>query len=295
MGVHTGEAQERDGNYFGPALNQIGRLHAAGHGGQILLSDATEALVRAEVQVVELGWHRLRDLGDPVMVFQVVADGLPRDFPPLRSVESMANNLPLAVDEFVGRDDELRDVIVAVEGSRLVSLTGVGGSGKTRLALEAAAFLLPRYPDGVWLVELAPLSEPDAVPFVVGDVVGAAQQPGLSMLDSLVGALTYRRMLLVLDNCEHLLGAVADLVVAVESRCAGVAVLVTSRAGLGVRGEQIMAVPSLNRQHGAELFVLRARAAGGTVESNDPTVGRMVDRLDGLPLAIELAAARTPH
>ncbi len=293
MGVHTGEAHERDGNYFGAALNRVGRLHAAAHGGQVVVSDTTEPLVGGAAGLVDLGAHRLRDLGEPRPVFQVVGDGLGSDFPPLRSLESMPNNLPLLVDELVGRSGVVADVVAALDASRLVTLTGVGGTGKTRLAVEVAAQVLPEFADGVRLVELAPVSEPGAVPFVVADVVGAAQRPQESMLDSLVGSLRHRRLLLVLDNCEHLLDPVAELVEQIVAFCAGVRVLATSREGLAVRGEQMIAVPSLASSESAELFAVRARAVGVEVTATDEGVEEIVDRLDGLPLAIELAAART--
>jgi class 3 adenylate cyclase len=183
MGLHTGEAEERDGNYFGSALNRIGRLHAVAHGGQIVVSDATESVVRAVVELVDLGEHELRDVGEPSSVFQVVNEGLVEAFPPLRTAAVIAessnpNNLPLTVDEFVGRADDVVEVVTAVGSSRLVTLTGVGGTGKTRLAVETAAEMLPRFPDGVWLVELAPVTEAAAVPFAVGAAVGAVPQPG---------------------------------------------------------------------------------------------------------------------
>jgi predicted ATPase/class 3 adenylate cyclase len=298
MGLHTGEAHERDGNYFGPALNHVGRLHAVAHGGQIVVSETTESVVRAVVEFVDLGVHELKDVGGSSPVFQVAADGLEREFPALRTVTSTVevsspNNLPLAVDGFVGRADDLVGVVAALADSKLVTLTGVGGTGKTRLAVEAAAELLPRFVDGVWLVELAPVSEAAAVPFVVGTAVGAVQQPGKSMSDSLLGSLATRELLLILDNCEHLLDEVAGLVSAIESRCPSVKVLATSREGLGLRGERLVPVGSLPAAEAADLFTARAHDAATEVVASDPIVGRIVERLDGLPLAIELAAART--
>lgn len=294
MGVHSGEAHERDGDYFGPALNRIGRLHAIAHGGQVVVSDATEPLVRDHVELRDLGRHRLRDFDENTPIFQLVADGLSDEFPPLRTSAVAAHNLPSAVDEFVGRDNELRDLVSALRESRLVTLTGVGGTGKTRLALEVAALELGRFVDGVWLVELAALTEGSATPFVVADVVGAVQQDGLSMIESLVRSLSSRNLLLVLDNCEHLLDEVAQLVGTLVVRCPGLVVLATSREGLAVRGERILALPSLTSEEGVQLFSLRAAAAGfGLTESQTPVVAEIVQRLDGLPLAIELAAART--
>ena len=202
MGVHSGEAHERDGDYFGPTLNRVGRLHAVAHGGQVVVSDATEPLVRGHVELRDLGRHRLRDFDERTPIFQLVADGLSGEFPPLRTLAMTSHNLPSAVDEFVGRENEVRDLVSALRESRLVTLTGVGGTGKTRLALEVAALEVGRFVDGVWLVELAALTEGSATPFVVADAVGAVQQDGLSMIESLVRSLSSRNLLLVLDNCE---------------------------------------------------------------------------------------------
>ena len=292
MGVHTGVAQERDGNYFGSTLNRVGRLHAVAHGGQVIVSDATATLVKDEIDLRDLGRHRLRDF-DESSIFQVLADGLPDKFPALRTLDTTAHNLPSALDEFVGRDEELRDLLELLRASRLVTLTGVGGTGKTRLALEAATHELGRFPDGVWVVELAALTEASATPFVIGEAVGAVQQDGLSMVESLARSLAVRQLLLVLDNCEHLLDEVASLVGVLLARCPELVVLATSREGLAVRGERIVAVPSLQREEAVALFTLRATSAGAEVgERDEPDVIEIVDRLDGLPLAIELAAAR---
>jgi predicted ATPase len=292
MGIATGEAECRGEDYFGPVLNRTARVMAAGHGGQILVARSTAAVVQG-IEFVDLGEHRLRDLAGVEHLFQVASAGLVSAFPPLRTAVAIPNNLPLPVDRFVGRTDEVAAVVAGLGSSRLVTLTGVGGTGKTRLALEAAASVLDQFPDGVWLVELAPVSEAQAVPFVVGAAVGAVQQPDKSMLESLTAALASQTVMLVLDNCEHLLDQVAVLVGALESRCRGVTILATSREGLGVRGEHLMAVGSLSPAEGTALFVARADDAGVVVATPDPGVERIVARLDGLPLAIELAAART--
>jgi predicted ATPase len=292
MGVATGEAESRGGDYFGPVLNRTARVMAAGHAGQILVARSTAAVVQG-VEFVDLGEHRLRDLSGVEHLFQVAADGLVAVFPPLRTAVAIPNNLPLPVDRFVGRADEVAAVVAALGSARLVTLTGVGGTGKTRLALGTAASVLDQFPDGVWLVELAPVSEAAAVPFVVGATVGAVQQPDKSMLESLAAALATQTVLVVLDNCEHLLDEVALLVSMLESRCRGVRILATSREGLGARGEHLMAIGSLSATEGAALFAARADDAGVAVAASDPVVGRIVARLDGLPLAIELAAART--
>lgn len=297
MGLHSGEAQERDGDYFGPVLNRTARIMSVGHGGQVLVSAATaELLADGPVELLPAGELSLRGLGRPEVVGQVVADGMAETFPPLRTVPdtpSGPNNLPLSLDEFVGRNGDVIDVEAALSGSRLVTLTGAGGIGKTRLAVEAAHGLLSEFVDGVWLVELAPVSEAAAVPFVVGTAVGVVPQPGKSMLESLVASLAKRNLLLILDNCEHLIDEVADLVSVVESRCSGVTVLATSREGLGLRGERLLEVRSLPMAEAARLFVARAGAAGTDVAVTDGNALGIVERLDGMPLAIELAAART--
>jgi hypothetical protein len=229
MGLHTGEAQWRDGDYFGPALNRAARLMAAGGGGQVLCSAATAGLVEGQVSLVDLGEHRLRDLDGPLRVFQI---GQGR-FPPIRALDVFPGNLPLRTSSFVGRHRELEEVSVALGSFRLVTLTGVGGVGKTRLALEAAAGLAGDFPEGVFVVELAAVGDPRAVPDVVAAVLGVIQQPGLSVTQSVASALEARHRLLLVDNCEHVLDGVADLVSEVLARSATVKVLATSRKPCG--------------------------------------------------------------
>ena len=207
--------------------------------------------------------------------------------------ELPANNLPARVDSFVGRTHDLVDVEASLADTRLVTLTGVGGTGKTRLAIEVATRLLPRFADGAWLAELAGVTQGDAVPHTVADVIGASQQPGKTITESVVGSLRHRSILLLLDNCEHVLEAVAELASAVTTRCPAVRILATSREGLAIRGERVMQVTSLSDKEGAELFQHRARAAGSDHGMNPETLARLNARLDGIPLAIELAAART--
>jgi class 3 adenylate cyclase len=206
MGVHTGEATERDGDYFGPAVNGAARLMGAGHGGQVLVSAATVELV-GEIELADLGQHRLRDLSGPQRVFQVGAGR----FPPLRSLDAFPGNLPLQASSFVGRDAELARVDKALDQARVVTLTGLGGVGKTRLALQAAALVLPRFRDGAWLVELAAVRHATGVVNAVATALEVSA-PGGSLEESLVGFLRAKRLLLVLDNAEHLLDPVAELV-----------------------------------------------------------------------------------
>jgi predicted ATPase/class 3 adenylate cyclase len=303
MGVHTGEAEERSGDYFGPAVNRAARLMMLGHGGQVLCSSVTAGLFEGS-GLVDLGVHRLRDLSEPVRVYQMGA-GV---FAPLRSLESFPGNLPLQLSSFVGREKELARVAKALEASRLVTLTGVGGVGKTRLALQTAAEVLPRFPDGAWLCELDAVRDPELVIQAVAGVFRLTARPGLSWQESLVSFLRDQTVLLVLDNCEHLLRAVAGLVMAVEAAGPGVRVLATSREGLNVVGEQLIVVPSLGlpdddpgrEAAGCEsvrLFAERARLVKADFEvdaANQADVVAVCRRLDGVALAIELAAARIP-
>ena len=301
MGLHTGEATERGGNYFGPVLNRTARLMALGHGGQILTSSVTAELV--ETALTDLGEHRLRDLSAPMRVYQVGA----QSFPPLRAVENFPTNLPSQVSSFIGREQELARLSKVLDESRVVTLTGVGGVGKTRLALQGAAELLPRFRDGAWLVELAPLRDPEAVPGAVAAVFGVTPRLGQSTEEALVEFFRGKALLLVLDNCEHLLDPVSELVELVERCCPGLVVLATSREGLAVEGERILAVPSLDapapdaelsvqlHADAVALFVDRATSVDSDfvlTHQNAFAVAQICRRLDGIPLAIELAAAR---
>src|SRR6516225_2007896 len=226
MGIATGEAELREGDYFGTVLNRAARVMAAGHGGQILLADSTAGLLSG-VDLVDLGPRRLRDLPTPVGLFQVRAPGLRTDFPALRALDVSPGNLRPALTSFIGRESELDEVQAAVKAHRLVTLTGVGGVGKTRLALEVAARLADEFPDGVWVFELAAVTDPLAVPDAVAAVLGITQQPGKSLGDSVAAALEGRVRLLVVDNAEHVRDAAADLIEAILAASATVKVLDT--------------------------------------------------------------------
>jgi predicted ATPase len=300
MGLATGEAELRDGDYFGTVLNRAARVMAAGHGGQILLAESTAGLLSG-VDLLDLGPRRLRDVPTPVGVFQLQAEGLRTDFPSLRALDAGPGNLRSAVTSFVGRESEVEEVKGALHEHRLVTLTGVGGVGKTRLASEVAAHLVDEFPDGVWFFELAAVADPGAVPDAVGTVLGITQQPGKSVSESVAAALEGRVRLLVFDNCEHVRDAAADLVEAILAASATVRILATSREGLGVADEQLWLVPSLDVGAGidsaaVELFVERARSVASRFAlSNADDGAAVVDicrRLDGIPLAIELAASR---
>jgi predicted ATPase/class 3 adenylate cyclase len=312
MALHSGNATERDGDYFGPVLNRAARLLATAHGGQILVSHATASITGEGFEdglgLIELGEHRLRDLARPERVFQLVAPGLTRKFPPLRSLDSVPTNLPDQLTSFVGRDRELRDLGELLQAHRLVTLTGVGGVGKTRLALHLAADASSRYNDGTWVCELAAVEDEDALGSLIGAVLGVSARPGLSMAQSIVEFLRAKNVLLLVDNCEHLLDAVAGLVAAMLRGCPHVTVLATTREGLGVDGEQLwplrsLAMPSsaataeeVGASEAAALFADRAQTVDPSFRlaaSNAHAVGDICRRLDGIPLAIELAAART--
>jgi predicted ATPase len=298
MGLATGEAELRDGDYFGTVLNRAARVMAAGHGGQILLAESTAGLVSG-VDLLDLGPRRLRDLPTPIGVFQVRAAGLRTEFPALRALDVSPGNLRAATTSFIGRESEVAELQAAVKAHRLVTLTGVGGVGKTRLATEVAARLVDEFPDGVWFFELAAVSDPAAVPDAVAAVLGITQQPGLSVSDSVAAALEGRLRLLVFDNCEHVLDAAADLIEAIFAHSATVRILATSREALGVTDEQLWPVPSLDVGKGIDssavtLLAERARAVAPHFSISDEAdaVVEICSRLDGIPLAIELAASR---
>jgi predicted ATPase len=300
MGLATGEAELRDGDYFGAVLNRAARVMAAGHGGQILLAESTAGLLSG-VDVIDLGPRRLRDLPTAVEVFQVRAAGLRTDFPPLRALDVSPGNLRAAATSFIGRESEAGEVQAAVKAHRLVTLTGVGGVGKTRLALEVAGRLVDEFPDGVWFFELAAVADPVAVPDAVAAVLGITQQSGKSVAESVAAALEGRVRLLVFDNCEHVLDAAADLVEAILAASATTKMVATSREGLGIADERLWPVPSLDVGAGVDsaavaLFVERAQHVSPRFAVGDDgeaaAVVEICRRLDGIPLAIELAASR---
>src|SRR3984893_13082354 len=296
MGLATGEAELRDGDYFGAVLNRAARVMAAGHGGQILLAESTAGLLSG-VDLVDLGPRRLRDVPTPVGVFQVRASGLRADFPALRALDTTPGNLRPATTSLIGRESEVPEIEAAVRSHRLVTLTGVGGVGKTRLALEVAARRADEFPDGVWFFELAAVTDPAAVPDAVAAVLGITQQLGKTVTESVASALEGRVRLLVIDNCEHVLAAAADLIDAILAHSATVRILATSREGLGVSDEQVRPVRSLGAGAGTDsaavtLFVDRARSVGQQFSMVDgdeaAAVTEICQRLDGIPLAIEL-------
>jgi predicted ATPase/class 3 adenylate cyclase/DNA-binding CsgD family transcriptional regulator len=298
IGIHTGEVQLRDeGNYIGTTVNRTARLRDLAHGGQTVLSGTTHDLVvdhlPADAWLCDLGTHHLRDLPRPERVVQLCHPDLRNDFPPLRITETVvAPNLPVQFTSFVGRGPQIQDVRKTLADNRLVTLTGAGGVGKTRLAVEVAH----GFDDAVWFVDLAPITVPDLVPVAVARALGLPDQLGRSMVETVIRFVGDRHMLIVLDNCEHLLDATAALIVDLLGTCPGLTLLATSREPIGVTGEVTWRVPSLSLADEAiELFTDRARRvrpAFSITDDNATAVGEICTRLDGMPLAIELAAAR---
>ena len=321
MAVHSGTAELRDGDYFGPALNRSARILAIGHGGQILASAMTATLIGdrlTDVDLVDLGSHRLRDLDRPEQVFQVAVADLPRDFPPLRSLSTGRTNLPVQLTSFIGRERELADVQALVARHRLVTLIGTGGTGKTRLMLEAAGRLAERFADGTWLAELAPLGDPAQVASEIARALGAPEVPGQPALGTVQAFVADKEILLLLDNAEHLVdevAGIADRLLAVAPR---LRILATSREALAVSGEAVLQLRSLScpaattsrgpdepagedalaaaaGTEAVRLFLDRANTVDpdfALAEANVGSVAEICRRLDGIPLAIELAAAR---
>ena len=302
IGVHTGEVQLRDdANYAGPTINRTARLRDLAHGGQTVLSGATEPLVMDRlpdgVWLADLGSYPLRDLPRPERVMQMCHADLRNDFPPLRVRQvAVSHNLPAQLTSFVGRQAQMADLRQLVVGNRLVTLTGAGGAGKTRLGMELTSLLTNEFSDGVWYIDLAPITNSAVAPVTVARSLGLPDQPGRSTMELLRRFFGEKKMLMLLDNCEHLLDACVTLVVELLAACPQLTVLATSREPLGVAGELSWRVPSLNvADEAVELFADRARRARpefAITEDNTAVVEEICRRLDGMPLAIELAAAR---
>ncbi len=310
IGLHTGEPLAGDAGYVGLDVHRASRICGAGHGGQIVVSQTTRDLASdlpPDVTLLDLGEHRLKDLPAAERLFQVVAPGLGREFPPLRSIDSRPNNLPRQLSTFVGRERQIGEAKAMLAGAPLVTLTGPGGVGKTRLAIELASDLLDEFDDGVWFVDLAPLTDPAFVGAAIASALGVVDTAGQPILDTIVEHLRGRHVLLVLDNCEHLLDDAARAVDAILRGCGLVRVLATSREGLAIAGEAAFPIPSLSAPGAAasvedlsqfesvRLFAERAAAAVPTFrvgDRNARAIAQICRRLDGVPLAIELAAAR---
>ncbi len=251
MAIHAGVADERDADYFGPAVNRTARLMAIGYGGQVLLTRAAKELsgelLPPHTELLDLGQHRLRDLNAPEHVFQLHGPDLPQEFPALRSLDVLPNNLPMHLTPLIGRDEEIAEIQALVERSRLVTLTGAGGIGKTRTALQVAADTLRGDGDGVWFVDLAPLDDPALVPSAIAEVFNVADEgESRHLIERVATALKAKTLLIVLDNCEHILSAAADAVDRLLHLCPKVRILATSREPLGIAGEESYRMPTLS-------------------------------------------------
>jgi len=315
IAVHTGEADLGVDDYYGIAVNRCARLRSIAHGGQVLVSESTTGLVREllpeEVGLRDLGYQRLRDLAEPERVSQLLHPSLPSDFPALRTIDLVPNNLPYQVSTFVAREAEMTTIRELLRDTRLLTLSGAGGVGKTRLALQAAAEMLYEYPDGVWVVELAALSDGGLLHETLAAVLDVREEPGRRLAETVVAHLRRKQALLVLDNCEHLVEACAELAEHLTRQCQTIRIMATSREALRAEGETVWRVPSLSVPHRApgieprpeqltqyaavRLFVDRAaKVSPGfkLTSENAPAVAEICSRLEGVPLAIELAAAR---
>ncbi len=327
MGLHTGQAEERDNDYFGQTLNRVARLQGVGHGQQTLISEATYRLVcdslPPDVTLQDMGMHRLKDLQAPEHVWQLFHPALPTEFPPLKSLDYLPTNLPRQMSSFIGRQREMAEIKRLLTTTPLLTLLGIGGVGKTRLSVQVGADLLDQYKDGVWLVELAALTEPDLVPQAIASALSVREEANRSLLQTLTDSLRDKQILLLLDNCEHLINACARVADTLLKSCPHLTILATSRERLGISGEHAWRIPSLLApapedttlvdqeiigQEAADpilrlmeydaprLFVERARQQRQDFtlySGNVAAIAHLCRQLDGIPLAIELAAART--
>jgi predicted ATPase/class 3 adenylate cyclase/Tfp pilus assembly protein PilF len=313
MAIHLGPAEARDGDFFGQSLNRVARMLSAAHGGQIVLSRAARDSVGTHLpeqgSLTDLGEHRLRDLVRPEQIFQYNEPGLRQDFPLLRSLSVFAHNLPEPLTSFIGREMELAEIKHLLSRTRLLTLSGSGGSGKSRLALQAAADVVDRFPNGVWFVDMATVTDPQLIATTVATTLRLHEAMGHTMLETLIAFLHEKRFLLILDNCEQVVSACADFADKLLKACPDLYILATSREGLGIAGETTLCIPSLPTPSNQDLqsferiaenpsvrlFVDRAAstAPGFRLTSkNAPAIVKVCQRLDGIPLAIELAAAR---
>src|SRR5438094_6811639 len=313
IAIHTGPAESRDGDYFGPTLNRLARILASAHGGQIVLSKAVVDLLgsrlRATAKLIDLGEHRLRDLIRPEHIFQYIERGLREDFPLLRSLSAFAHNLPGQLTSFIGRETEVAEIKHLISRTRLLTLTGSGGNGKTRLALQTAAEMVDHFANGVWFVDMAAVLDSTLIATTVAATLRLREQPGHTMLETLVAFLKGKRLLLIFDNCEQIVSACAVLAEKLLKACPELHILATSREALAVAGETTWRVPSLPvppaqpldsfeklaENPSVRLFVDRSTSVVPDFQltaGNAPAVAKIRRRLDGIPLAIELAAAR---
>ncbi len=318
MGIHVGAAEFRDRDYFGGTLNRASRIESAAHGGQILISQLAFELLQEElldgVRFKSLGDHRLRNLDRPEHLYQIVVEGLPSDFPPPKSMEVLPNNLPVQTTSFIGREKEMETVRELFGKTRLLTLLGTGGTGKTRLAIEVGAQIINQFPDGVWLAELVTATDTGSVIDMIASALGVREDPGRTLRESVVNFLRGKNLMLILDNCEHVLEPVAALAAEFLRTSQQLKIFATSRHSLGIAGETTFPVPPLgifdvrltdldgpniaerlSQYDAVKLFIDRATAVRPdfkVTNANAPAVAEICSRLDGIPLAIELAAAR---
>jgi predicted ATPase/class 3 adenylate cyclase len=314
MGIHTGEAETDGAEYHGYlTMSMVQRLMSAGHGGQVLVSGATENLLRGQlpedVHFLDMGRHYFKDVPLPVRVFQVTAPGLQKEFPPVRTIDHHPNNLPSQLTSFVGREKERMEIRRLLQNTHMLTLIGPGGTGKTRLSIQAAGEMLDQFPDGVWLVEFAPILDPQLVPRTTAIAIGLRDEPQRPVIDMLCDYLHDKKLLLLLDNCEHLVDACARQADRILRAAPEVLILASSREALGIGGEVTYRVPSLglpdlahlpsvetlDQYEAVRLFIDRATSADpsfAVTNENAPAVAQICHRLDGIPLAIELAAAK---
>jgi predicted ATPase/class 3 adenylate cyclase len=309
MGMHTGEAELRASDYYGQALNRAARIMTVAHGGQILLSSVTAELAREHLplntSLLDLGEHRLRDLIRPEHIYQLQSSDLPKDFPVLTSLDILPNNLPPQLTSFIGREHEMDEARNLLSATRLLTLIGPGGTGKTRLSLQIAAEQLSNFKDGVWLVELAPLTDPAFIISTIASTFEVREVLGVPLSSIVIDYLRARQLLLIFDNCEHLIEAIAQIADQLLHACPQLKIISSSREALGIHGETVYRVPSLSlpdnsadslmRSEATRLFIERAKKAEPRfhlTDHNASPIAQICLRLDGIPLAIELAAAR---
>jgi predicted ATPase/class 3 adenylate cyclase len=318
VGLHTGEAELRDGDYFGQTLNRAARIMSVGHGGQILISETTMQIAREhlpkEVSMNDLGQHHLKGLLQPERIFQVSTPGLPQKFPSLKSLAYATNNIPAQLTSFIGREREMAETTKRLENARLLTLIGPGGTGKTRLSIQLGTEMLPHFTDGVWFIELAPLADPALILQTIASVLGVRAQVGMPLANIVNDFLRAKNLLLILDNCEHLVEDSAQLADEILHNAPHIKIIASSREALGIAGETVYRVPSLSSPNQAphtgisqvtreallgfesvQLFVERASAANPKfqlTDENASSVAQICSRLDGIPLALELAASR---
>jgi len=299
IALHTGVTDERNGDYYGRVVNRVARLLAAGHGGQVLVSAATAELARSvlppEAHLRSLGIHRFKDLAEAEHIYQLTHPELPADFPPLKTLEAHPNNLPRQVSSFIGRTAELAEAARLLQKTRILTLAGPGGVGKTRLALELAVSVMHGFPDGAWFVDLSPITDATFLPSAVLAALSLREETGKTNTLTLVDYLKTKRALIMLDNCEQVVEETAKLADIIQRGCSELTILVTSREALGIAGEIVYRIPTIAETEAVQIFAARAQAAVPTfavTDKNIKAVTQICKRLDGNPMAIELAAAR---